>query len=112
MEKPDVKLKSVDEVLASMNQRFRPEGCKNLRAAFHWRLTGGDPREFTLLVDHGTLEVLQGPYENPEVTLEASSEDYLRLVNGDMKGITAIMTRKLKVKGSLQLTSKIDSIFV
>jgi putative sterol carrier protein len=106
-----VKLNNVDEVLASMHSRFHPEGCKSFKAAFHWKLSGKEPREFTFVVDHGKLEVLQGPYENPEVTLEASSDDYLRLVNGDLRGITAIMTRKLKVKGSLQLTSKIDNIF-
>lgn len=111
-EKPDVKLNTVDEVIASMEGRFHPENCKNIKAAYHWTLTGEGAREFTILVDHGTFEIQLGPYEGAEVNMEMDKNEYLRLVNGELKGVVAIMTRKLKVKGNLSLTSKLDTIFI
>ncbi len=111
-QKPDERLNTVDEVIASMERRFHPENCKNLKAAYHWTLTGDGGREFTILVDHGTFAIEQGPHEGADVQMEMDVNEYLRLVNGDLKGVVAIMTRKLKVKGNLSLTAKLDTIFI
>lgn len=105
------RLENVDEVLNSLPQRFNPDSCQDLAMAVHWKLTGDEERQFTILVDHGSFSLQQGPFENADIEMETDSQVYLKLVNGDMKGLVAVMTRRLKVKGNLQLTTRWDQIF-
>ena len=42
---------SVDDVIAGMRRRFLPDRCRDLTATVHWRLTGEEPREFTVAID-------------------------------------------------------------
>ncbi len=116
MKKLDARVETVEEVWAQMETRFHPEYCKDLEATFHWRLTatGTDDleREFTIKVSRGTFEIVEGPNDKPTVTLTASLSDYLALVNGELRGGIAMVSRRLKVRGSVQLASKLDSIFM
>lgn len=102
---------NVDDVLKSLDSRFNPDACQDLEMAVHWKLTGTENRAFTIFVDKGSFRLEQGPNENADVTLEAPSDVYLKLVNGQMKGLFAVMTRKLKVSGNIQLTTRWDRCF-
>ena len=106
------RLNSVAEVLAGMADRFHPAACADLRASYHWSLSGAQPREFTIVIDRGTFRIEEGENPQADVAMSASTETYLRLVNGEMLGIVAIMTRKLRVRGSLQMVAKMERIFI
>jgi putative sterol carrier protein len=100
-------------VIEQMPGRFQPAACADLKARVHWTLTGEDPQEFSILIDRGTFRVEPGPSEEEaDVRFETDSGTYLRLVNGDLRGIVAIMMRKLRVRGSLQLAATMDRVFV
>ncbi|MEO8180473.1 MAG: SCP2 sterol-binding domain-containing protein [Deltaproteobacteria bacterium] len=102
---------NVDAVIAGMRDRFLPDRCRDLQASVHWRLTGEEPREFTVAIDKGTFDVKPGPVDHADLTMETSSETYLRLANGELSGTVAIMTRKLRVRGRLQLAARWDRLF-
>lgn len=105
------RVSSVDEAIAEMGNRFNAEACKDWEARFCWKVSGDDAKTFTVHVDHGKFEVL--PKEDPdaEVQVETDSDSYLKLVNGDMKGVIAVMTRKLRVRGKLSYLAKMDRVF-
>lgn len=112
---PHRKFATVDEVLADMATRFHPEACQDLKAVYVWRLTGGPaPRDFVIHIVHGAFRISTDPADvkQGDVILEASTETYLRLVNKELRGAIAIMTRKLRVRGSLQLAARMDQIFI
>lgn len=104
------KLISVDEVIASMPSRFNPEECKDIKATYQWELSKPD-RFFYINVDHGTYERFDGKAEKPNVTVICETKTYLKLVNGEIKDIIAILTKKLMVKGSMSLGQKLSKIF-
>lgn len=110
--KNEVRFRVVNDVINAMGESFQPKASKGLKAVYQWVLSGDEPRAFAVVVNDGTFEVQQGNHESPDVTLEATSDTYLKLSNGQLKGIVAIMTRKLRVRGSLQLAQKMDAIFV
>lgn len=111
LEKPDVKLNSVDEVIASMPARFHPENCQNFKATFQWELKNPD-RTFHINVENGTFEINQGTHEKPNVRVGCDTEVYLKLVNGEMKDVIAVVTGKLSVKGSIATAQKMNRIFI
>ena len=47
----------------------------------------------------------------PTITITASSEDWLSIVNGRLNPQMAFMTGKLKVKGDMGLAMRLQSIF-
>lgn len=105
------KLNSVDEVIASMPDRFNPQNCQDLQAVYQWELSKPE-RFFHIIIDNGTFEVVEGRYEKPNVTVVCSCETYLKLVNKEIKDIIAILTKKLMVKGSMSLGQKLSKIFI
>lgn len=105
------RLNTIDEVIASMPRRFQPEASRKLQADFQWQISGPTGRNFCLRVNDGSLQVVEGLVPEPSVTFSTDDVTYLRLVNGDIKGMTAILTRKLTMRGSIYLASKMDLIF-
>ncbi|MCQ3830716.1 SCP2 sterol-binding domain-containing protein [Microbulbifer elongatus] len=105
------RLNSIDEVIHSMDERFQPDASKGVDAKYQWIVNGDNGKEFCIHVNNGAFSVLEGRKENPDVTFETDEHSYLRLVNNELKGMTAILTRKLLVKGNIYLASKMDNIF-
>ncbi|WP_043316402.1 SCP2 sterol-binding domain-containing protein [Microbulbifer sp. HZ11] len=105
------RISSIDEVIQSMDARFQPAASKGVDAKYQWIINGENGKEFCIHVNNGEFAILEGRRENPDVTFETDENSYLRLVNNELKGMTAILTRKLLVKGNIYLASKMDNIF-
>lgn len=105
------RLTSIDEVIASMHQRFDPKACDNVKANYQWKISGDSGRNFCVAVDHGSFDIVEGEVSDPNVTFQTDVDTYLRLVNQEIKGMTAILTRKLQVRGNIYLAGKMDQIF-
>ncbi len=105
------KVSSVNEVIASMDARFHPEACKGIQASYQWMISGNGGHDFSVQISNGTFRVVDGVLPDPSVTFKTDIQTYLRLVNGDIKAMTAILTRKLNVRGNIYLASKMDNIF-
>ncbi len=108
-----IRLRTIDEVIATMGDRFQPEACKKLKATYQWVIScsATNERQFCVRVNEGTFDVVEGQVTNPSVTFQTDEQTYLRLVNGEIKGMTAILTRKLHVRGSIHMASKMDAVF-
>jgi len=111
IEKPKVILNSVEEVIASMESRFHPENCKGLVATYQWQLKNPD-HTFHVAINDGTFTLHQGTAEKPDITIECATDVYLKLVNGQMKDVIAVVTGKLRVRGSISLAQKLGRIFI
>ncbi len=111
IQKPNEKLVSVDEVIASMAYRFHPENCLKLEAIYQWQLHKPD-RVFHIIIDKGTYEVVVGEHSKPDIVIESDTDVYLKLVNGEMKDVIAVVTGKLRVRGSISLAQKLNRIFI
>jgi len=108
------KLNSINEVIASMPERFCAEESRGVRANYQWHVAKGAgdlDRDFCICVEDGSFKVVEGRVGSPSVTLKTDVDTYLRLVNGELKAITAIMTRRLSIHGNIFLGSKMDRIF-
>lgn len=105
------KLYSIQEVIDSMSIRFQANATKGVHAKYQWLISGDKGRDFCVNVQDGSFEILEGIQDDSNVTFKISDNDYLRLVNKELKGMTAILTSKLKVKGNIYLANKMDLFF-
>lgn len=105
------KMTSIEQVIASMPNRFHATACQKIKANYQWLISGDQGKDFCISVNCGQFEIIEGVVTDPSVTFETDADTYLRLVNNELKGMTAILTRKLQVRGNIYLAGKMDQIF-
>ena len=99
------------EVFDGMRQSFQPDKAKEVHARYQWELTGPNGGQWWIEVNDGKFKLERGKIDKPDVTFVASDQTWVALSNGTMKGTWAVLTGRLKVRGSRDLARKLDEIF-
>lgn len=53
----------------------------------------------------------ESPVENPDITMIAQDEDFVKIAKGEIKASNAFMVGKLKIKGNIQVAMKLEKLF-
>ena len=104
-------MSSVNEYYETLPQRFQAPASKGVEAVFQWNIGGEGGRTFYAAVTNGDLKIEDGTHASPSVTLEADADNDLKVINGEMNGMMAVMKRKMKVGGNIKLAKKMQQIF-
>lgn len=102
---------TVRELMNRMPRAFKSEKAGDLDAVIQYHLTGEESGDWIITVKDGQCSVAEGIAENPNMTLTADSEDYKDVIVGNVNGMTAFMTGKLKLAGDLNLAMKLPDYF-
>lgn len=92
---------SIKDGFATMESRFRPEKATGLHVRMQFVLTGTGGGEWFVVIKGGRCTVTSGRGKNPDTTLEASAADYLKISNGEMNKLVALLRGKLRVRGDM-----------
>lgn len=99
------------DVFDGMRQSFRGESARGVHARYQWELSGPDGGNWWIEVDDGKMKMGRGKIDNPNVTFVTSDKDWVALSNGKLKGTWAVLTGRLKVRGSQSVARKLDDMF-
>lgn len=97
--------------MASLQKNFKPEAAAGVDGVFQLNYAGDGGGQWYLNVHDQQLEVEEGVHPNPDVTVASEAEDWLKIANGEANPMMMMMTGKLKIKGSIPLATKLQSIF-
>jgi putative sterol carrier protein len=92
----------------NLSERFISDKAKGVDATYLFQLEGDGGGAWTVTVKDNTISVSEGAIPNPNVTFNMKASDYLDMANGDLGGMKAFMTRKLKVSGNIPLAQKMN----
>lgn len=98
-----------DAWFAALPSKVTPDATLN--ATFQVRLTGGRPGLWWVRTREGEATTGSGPVEAPDVTLEATSEDFFQIVEGKLDPLAALLTGKVKLEGDLSIAQKLPQVF-
>lgn len=98
-----------NSVIDKLQARFDPDAAQGMDDIFQFRFD--DNEAYYLIVKDGTLDVQQGEHDDPSVTLSMSTDTLKGIMNGDINGMTAFMSGKLKATGNVMLATKLTSLF-
>ncbi|MEA2117577.1 SCP2 sterol-binding domain-containing protein [Halovibrio sp. HP20-50] len=95
--------------LEKLKARFNPEAAEGMDEIFQFHFT--DAGSHYLHIKDGTLDVQEGEHDDPSVSLSLTTETLKGIMNGDVNGMTAFMTGKLKATGNVMLATKLTNLF-
>jgi putative sterol carrier protein len=102
----------LDQVFAGMEQAFRPEKAAGQNAVVQWDVNAPEgTRSRTVRIADGTCKVEPGAAESPRLTLTLELPDFLRFVAGQLDGMQAFMSGKLKLGGDIMLAQTMQAWF-
>ncbi|MBZ0330436.1 SCP2 sterol-binding domain-containing protein [Halomonas sp. ANAO-440] len=92
-----------------LQDRFDPQAAKGMNDIFQFHFS--DNGSHYLVIKDGSLAIEEGEHDDPSVSLSMSTDTLKGVMNGDINGMTAFMTGKLKATGNVMLATKLTSLF-
>ncbi len=103
---------TISQLMEKMPGAFIPEKAQGVNAVIHFKFTGEEASEWNAAIADGKCAVTSGaPADKATMTLTADSTDYIKVITGEMDGMTAFMQGKLKLGGDLNLAMKMMQMF-
>ncbi|MGH0180142.1 UNVERIFIED_CONTAM: hypothetical protein FKN15_021100 [Acipenser sinensis] len=105
-----------DLVFAEIGRRIKDVGkdlVKTVNAVFQWEITkdGNNAAQWTIDLKNGSGSLYKGaPQAKADVTFSLSDEDFMEVVLGKLNPQKAFFAGKLKVKGNIMLSQKLETI--
>ncbi len=88
---------SIQGSFAALKAAFLPEKTANVDRTIQFDFTGREAGTWNLIVRNGTLEYGEGPAQTPNATITVDSDDWLKILRGELNAPSAFMGGKLKV---------------
>ncbi|NDJ77860.1 MAG: SCP2 sterol-binding domain-containing protein [Chloroflexi bacterium] len=105
------RVNSVQEIFENLDENFQADKAEGVDAVFQFDLTGDNGAKYWLKVADKEYEVQEGEHADPTMTLTATADDYIAVINGDLAPMPAFMQGRIKVKGDMGLALKLQAIF-
>jgi len=103
---------SPDQIVEAMPQYLIPEKAGSTKATIVFDLSGADAGKWWVKIHDGTAESGKGDATDaPNLTLQADSGDWVKIMTGALDGTSAFMQGKLKIKGDMGLAIKMQTLF-
>ena len=102
----------LDRIFATMQQMFRPDRAVGQDGVVQWEVDdGASTRVYHVIMDAGTCRTATGPADTPTSTLSFTLANFVRFMAGEMNGIQAFMTGKVKIGGDVMYAQRMEGFF-
>jgi len=97
------RLRSITAFLSGLRWTFQRGQSKDLAATYHFTFTGEEQREATVIIRDQTVEVKEGHVGKADLKVTADSRTWLGLLAKERNLVWALVSRKIRLKGSPRL---------
>jgi len=103
--------RSIDQFLSALEFMFQPGQAGDLNATYHFMFTGKESRKATVVITDQQIEVREGHHGKANLKVSVDTAFWLGFVAKERNLPWAILTRRLKMKGSPLLLVKFGKCF-
>ncbi len=102
------------KVFRTMERDYDPQNGPTELVVVQWdvKVPEGTVQSWQLTVDTERCVAEESAAAKPDIILSMGTATFLKVVAGQLSGIKALSTGKLKLKGDLMLATSIDAWFV
>jgi putative sterol carrier protein len=101
-------MSDIENVFNKLKDRFNPEAAEGMDVIFQFQI---DNEVYHLKIKHSECELVPGEHDDPNITLIMDQQTFSELSNGQLKGMQAYMSGKLKAEGNLILATRLGDLF-
>jgi putative sterol carrier protein len=102
---------SVKEIFDGMAGTFSPNAAAGLSAVIQYNIEGTDGGDWYVVIKDQKCTVSKGVHASPTLTMKMADKDWIAMCNGQLNGMTAFMTGKLKTTGDIMLAQRLTTLF-
>jgi 3-hydroxy-3-methylglutaryl CoA synthase/NAD(P)-dependent dehydrogenase (short-subunit alcohol dehydrogenase family)/putative sterol carrier protein len=102
---------TVKGLFEAMPAAFVPEAAKGADVIFQFNISGSEGGDWAVTIKDGTIKVEAGAAGKPTTTIKMADEDFLKLLSGELDGMKAYTSGKLKIGGDMMKSQLIGKIF-
>jgi ferredoxin len=95
--------RSIRGFLSALPHVFQRQQSQSLSATYHFTFTGAEPARATIVIRDKSIQVDDGHLGSPDLTVTADSQSWLGFVRKERSLVWALLTRKIRLKGSPRL---------
>jgi NAD-dependent dihydropyrimidine dehydrogenase PreA subunit len=106
-----LRIGSIRQFLNGLSLTFQREKARDFNARYHFSFTGEERRDATILIENKTLKVEDGLIGTPDLHVTADSRTWVNFLNKEKNIVVALLSRKLRLKGSPRLLLKFSRCF-
>ncbi len=102
---------TVKSVFQNLAGAFQQDKAVGVDVVFQFRITAPDEGQWYVVIKEGHCSVEEGSHSNPTTTIIMGSEDFLKMIQGQLNALQAYTTGKLKIEGDLLKAQLIEKLF-
>ncbi len=102
---------NIKNFILGIKLSFQRGQSKGLNATYHFSFTGQETQKITIKIYGEKLEVFEGHVDIPNLKVEADSIAWVKFLNKEISIFRCLVTRKIKLKGSLKLLPAFGKCF-
>ena len=102
---------SVDIFLKYVPVLFQRNQSTGLDAVYHFTFTGKENRKATIVIKDKKLAISEGHVGKANFAMKADSETWIKFLKKEKSIVTALLSRKIKIKGSPKLLLEFAKCF-
>jgi ferredoxin len=90
---------------------FQPNRAKGITATYHLTFTGSESAKATIIIQHKTIQVLEGHQRLADFRLTADSQTWIGFLAKNRNLLWAIFRRKIRIKGPIRFLQAFSRCF-
>jgi putative sterol carrier protein len=100
---------AVAEIMARLAGAFNADAADDLEATFQFMIDGDD--DFYIAIADEACEASMGEHEDPDITMSMDVDTLKEVVSGELDGMQAFMTGRLRAEGDVMLGTRLGQLF-
>ena len=87
------------------------DAAAGLDVVIQYNIEGDEGGDWYVVIKDQACTVFEGVHASPTLSLRMTDKNWIAMCKGELNGISAFMSGKLKVKGDLMLAQSLPELF-
>jgi len=102
---------TIEQIMTNTPRVFKPEAAEGVSTVVQFNFTGAEASEWYVSVQDGQCTSEKGTASSPNMTMTIDSQDYIKIISGELNAMNAFMQGKVKVSGDMMMAMKFPTFF-
>ncbi|HPC03471.1 MAG TPA: hydroxysteroid dehydrogenase-like protein 2, partial [Syntrophales bacterium] len=102
---------TVKGLFQAMPDAFIADAAAGVDVVFQFSISGSGGGDWNATIKDKTVQVAEGKAAKPTTTIQMAAEDFMKLLSGELDGMKAYTSGKLKIGGDLMKSQLIGKLF-